>query len=97
MKLPEEFSGTFLPELIEENVQVAMMGYKDQLPVIHTLNTNKKAIRDTKNNDRVGIKLCTPTMEAAWVPLLVVSTKVLIMGSKSGNNKRKRVQRKDIT
>ncbi|MFP7296130.1 isoprenyl transferase [Neobacillus niacini] len=50
MKLPEEFLGTFLPELIEENVQVTMMGYKDQLPV-HTLNAIERAIQDTKNND----------------------------------------------
>ena len=26
MKLPEEFLGTFLPELIEENVRVEMIG-----------------------------------------------------------------------
>lgn len=50
MKLPEEFLGTFLPELIEENVQVTMMGYKDQLPV-HTLNAIERAIEETKNND----------------------------------------------
>lgn len=50
MKLPEEFLGSFLPELIEENVQVRMIGYKDQLP-IHTLNAIEKAIDDTKNND----------------------------------------------
>lgn len=49
MKLPDEFLGTFLPELIEENVQVKMMGYKDQLPV-HTLNAIEKAIEETKNN-----------------------------------------------
>ncbi len=28
MKLPEEFLGTFLPELIEENVQVRVIGAK---------------------------------------------------------------------
>jgi undecaprenyl diphosphate synthase len=50
MKLPEEFLGTFLPELIEENVQVKMIGYKDQLPV-HTRNAIEKAIEETKNND----------------------------------------------
>jgi undecaprenyl diphosphate synthase len=50
MKLPEEFLGTFLPELIEENVQVTMMGYKEQLP-LHTLNAIEKAIKETKNND----------------------------------------------
>ncbi|WP_066068635.1 isoprenyl transferase [Neobacillus soli] len=50
MKLPDEFLGTFLPELIEENVQVKMMGYKSQLPV-HTLSAIEKAIEETKNND----------------------------------------------
>ena len=50
MKLPEEFLGTFLPELIVENVQVKMMGYQDQLP-LHTLHAIEKAIDDTKNND----------------------------------------------
>lgn len=49
MKLPEEFLGTFLPELIEENVRVKMMGYKDKLPA-HTLNAVEKAMDDTKNN-----------------------------------------------
>ncbi|MEW9050698.1 MAG: isoprenyl transferase [Neobacillus sp.] len=50
MKLPEEFLGSFLPELIEENVQVKMMGYKNQLPV-HTLKAIEKAMKDTENND----------------------------------------------
>ncbi|AIM17700.1 MULTISPECIES: isoprenyl transferase [Neobacillus] len=49
MKLPEEFLDTFLPELVENNVQVKMMGYKDQLPV-HTLNAIEKAINETKDN-----------------------------------------------
>jgi undecaprenyl diphosphate synthase len=50
MKLPDEFLGTFLPELIKENVQVKMMGYKNQLPV-HTLRAIENAIEETKNND----------------------------------------------
>lgn len=50
MKLPEEFLGTFLPELIEENVKVTLMGYKEQLPV-HTLNAIEKAMESTKKND----------------------------------------------
>ncbi len=50
MKLPEEFLGTFLPELIEENVQVRMMGYEEALPS-HTANAVKKAIHKTKEND----------------------------------------------
>ncbi|MFJ7729023.1 isoprenyl transferase [Neobacillus sp. NPDC097160] len=49
MKLPEEFLGTFLPELVKNNVQVKMMGYKDQLPV-HTLRAIEKAMEETKNN-----------------------------------------------
>ncbi|MDP4162670.1 MAG: isoprenyl transferase [Bacillota bacterium] len=50
MKLPEEFLGSFLPELIEENVQVKMIGYKEQLP-LHTMNAIGRAMEDTKNND----------------------------------------------
>ncbi|WP_458413871.1 isoprenyl transferase [Schinkia sp. CFF1] len=50
MKLPEEFLGSFLPELVEENVQVRIMGNKDQLPA-HTLRAINKAINDTKDND----------------------------------------------
>lgn len=50
MKLPEEFLGTFLPELIEENVRVEMMGYKENLPS-HTLNAIEKAMKQTKDND----------------------------------------------
>lgn len=49
MKLPEEFLGTFLPELIDENVQVRIMGDKSALPK-HTLNAVEKAVEETKNN-----------------------------------------------
>lgn len=49
MKLPEEFLGTFLPELIEENVRVEMIGYMDELPE-HTKRAVGKAMEDTKNN-----------------------------------------------
>ncbi|GLB59315.1 isoprenyl transferase [Cytobacillus sp. NCCP-133] len=49
MKLPEEFLGTFLPELVEENVQVRMIGYMDHLPA-HTRNAVAKAMVDTKDN-----------------------------------------------
>lgn len=50
MKLPEEFLGTFLPELISENVRVQMIGDFSALPV-HTKAAVKKAIEDTKEND----------------------------------------------
>ncbi|MFE8699109.1 isoprenyl transferase [Cytobacillus sp. FJAT-54145] len=50
MKLPEEFLGSFLPELVEENVQVKMMGYRENLPS-HTLNALEKAIHDTRDNN----------------------------------------------
>lgn len=49
LRLPEEFMGTFLPELIEENVQVRIMGNKDAIPA-HTLNAVEKAVIETKNN-----------------------------------------------
>jgi undecaprenyl diphosphate synthase len=49
LKLPEEFLGSFLPELIEENVRVTMMGYKENLPS-HTLRSIEKAMNDTKDN-----------------------------------------------
>ncbi len=46
MKLPVEFFDTFVPELIEENVRVNVMGYRDNLPP-HTLRSVEKAIADT--------------------------------------------------
>jgi undecaprenyl diphosphate synthase len=49
MKLPEEFLGTYLPELIEENVRVTMMGYRDNLPA-HTQRAVGKAMEDTQDN-----------------------------------------------
>ncbi|MDQ0156782.1 isoprenyl transferase [Robertmurraya andreesenii] len=50
MKLPEEFLGTFLPELVEENVRVEMIGYKESLPSA-TLRAIEKAMRETKDNN----------------------------------------------
>ncbi|WP_100330942.1 isoprenyl transferase [Bacillus xiapuensis] len=50
MKLPEEFLGTFLPELIEENVRVEMMGDREQIPA-HTLYAVEKAMKETAGND----------------------------------------------
>jgi len=49
MRLPEEFLTTFLPELVEENVRVEMMGYHENLPK-HTLKAIHKAKEATKNN-----------------------------------------------
>jgi len=49
MKLPEEFLSNYLPELIEKNVKVQMMGDKDRLP-LHTISAVEKAIESTKNN-----------------------------------------------
>jgi undecaprenyl diphosphate synthase len=50
MKLPQEFLGTFLPELVEENVKVQMIGNQQQLPS-YTVDAIKKAINDTKQNN----------------------------------------------
>ncbi|WP_276323767.1 isoprenyl transferase [Planococcus halocryophilus] len=49
MRLPEEFLTTFLPELVEENVRVEMMGYHENLPT-HTLKAINKAKEATKHN-----------------------------------------------
>ncbi|OPA77628.1 isoprenyl transferase [Paenibacillus selenitireducens] len=49
MKLPEEFLSIELAELIEKNVQVRMMGHKEDLPR-HTLKAIEEAERQTKNN-----------------------------------------------
>ncbi|MBP3038378.1 isoprenyl transferase [Bacillaceae bacterium Marseille-Q3522] len=49
MQLPKEFLGTFLPELVAENVKVHMIGYKNKLPA-HTLKAVEQAIHDTRNN-----------------------------------------------
>lgn len=49
MRLPEEFLGTYLPELIERNVQVQIMGDFDSLPE-HTQRAVQKAIDSTKEN-----------------------------------------------
>ncbi|MCY8694581.1 isoprenyl transferase [Bacillus inaquosorum] len=50
MKLPEEFLNTYLPELVEENVQVRIIGDETALPV-HTLRAIEKAVEDTAQND----------------------------------------------
>ncbi|MGP7817474.1 isoprenyl transferase [Niallia sp. 01092] len=49
MSLPEQFLGTFLPELIEKNVRVTSIGYTEQLPQ-HTLKALENAVEKTKNN-----------------------------------------------
>lgn len=49
MRLPEEFLGTYLPELIEQNVQVQMMGEDYTLPP-HTKAAVERAIEATKHN-----------------------------------------------
>lgn len=49
MKLPVDFFGTFVPELIKENVQVRVMGGIDALPQA-TQKAVHDAIADTKTN-----------------------------------------------
>ncbi|MCY9580616.1 isoprenyl transferase [Paenibacillus alvei] len=49
MKLPQEFLAIELDELIEKNVQVRMMGYRDRLPE-HTKQALEEAIEKTKHN-----------------------------------------------
>ncbi|WP_278620984.1 polyprenyl diphosphate synthase, partial [Weissella koreensis] len=49
MKLPTRFFDTFVPELIQNNVKVQVMGYIDQLPT-ETQKAVQQAIDQTKNN-----------------------------------------------
>lgn len=49
MKLPQQFLSIELDDLIANNVQVRMMGYRDQLPP-HTLSALEEAIEKTKDN-----------------------------------------------
>ncbi|MBO0603063.1 isoprenyl transferase [Sporosarcina sp. E16_3] len=50
MKLPGEFLSTYLPELIEQNVKVEMIGNFEMLPD-HTKKAISKAMDETKHND----------------------------------------------
>lgn len=50
MKLPGEFLTTYLPELIEQNVKVEMIGNTDGLPV-HTKEAISRAMQETAKND----------------------------------------------
>ncbi|MCA0983296.1 isoprenyl transferase [Halobacillus yeomjeoni] len=50
MKLPVDFLNTYLPELIEKNVQVRTIGDFDVLPP-HTQKAVDEAIERTKHND----------------------------------------------
>ncbi|MYL28367.1 isoprenyl transferase [Halobacillus halophilus] len=50
MKLPVDFLNTYLPELIEKNVQVRTIGDFDVLPP-HTKKAVQEAIERTKDND----------------------------------------------
>ncbi|MFC4598975.1 isoprenyl transferase [Cohnella hongkongensis] len=49
MKLPQEFLSIELEELIDNNVQVRMMGHREQLPP-HTVEAVEEAVRQTANN-----------------------------------------------
>jgi len=50
MKLPNDFLHTYLPELIEENVKVEMIGHSDRLPA-HTKRAIEEAMEKTAHND----------------------------------------------
>ncbi|SEN57549.1 undecaprenyl diphosphate synthase [Amphibacillus marinus] len=56
MKLPKEFLNIYLPELIEENVQVKMIGHRAQLPA-HTQAAVEQAIEQTKHNNGLILNL----------------------------------------
>ncbi|MGN1386995.1 MAG: isoprenyl transferase [Bacillus sp. (in: firmicutes)] len=56
MKAPIEFLDTFLPELIDENVKVNIMGETEALPP-YTRRAVEKAMKDTEHNDGLLLNL----------------------------------------
>ncbi len=50
MKLPQEFLNSFLPDLMEENIRVEMMGDETQIPS-YTLKAVQRAMEETSGND----------------------------------------------
>ncbi|WP_050614808.1 isoprenyl transferase [Bacillus testis] len=56
MKLPVEFLDKFLPELIEKNVRVNIMGELEKLPK-HTRNAVESAMNETKENTGLVLNL----------------------------------------
>lgn len=50
MKLPGKFLTAYLPELIEENIRVEMIGHFEALPE-HTQHAIEKAMKATEQND----------------------------------------------
>lgn len=54
MKLPGDFLGTFLPELIEENVKVTTIGNLGDLPK-HTIKAVTKAVEETAHNTGLNL------------------------------------------
>lgn len=56
MKLPQEFLSLELGELIENNVQVKMMGNRDLLPD-HTVAAVEEAVRQTQHNTGLILNL----------------------------------------
>lgn len=90
MSLPDEFLGTFLPDLIEENVQVKMMGYKNQLPV-HTLRAIEKAIEDTKNNNGLVLNFALNYGSRAEI---LDGVKQVLIDNKSGKLKESEIDEK---
>ncbi|KRO00949.1 undecaprenyl pyrophosphate synthase [Companilactobacillus kimchiensis] len=49
MRLPVDFFGTFMPDLIKENIKVEVTGFTDKLPD-RTRKVVLKAVEDTKDN-----------------------------------------------
>ena len=49
MRLPEQFITSFLPELMERNIKIEMIGVMESLPE-YTQRALKRAMNETKNN-----------------------------------------------
>ncbi|MGY3765349.1 isoprenyl transferase [Vagococcus vulneris] len=81
MKLPVDFFDEFVPELIQENVQVKVMGFTEYLPE-HTKIAVENAIEQTKSN--TGMILNFALNYGSRAEMLTAINRIIV-DSKEGN------------
>lgn len=81
MKLPAEFLEIYLPELIEQNVKVQVIGEKNKIPR-HTLRVVEKAIEDTKFNDGLLLNFALNYGSRSEI---IMAIKNIVQDVKNGN------------
>lgn len=88
MQLPVDFFDTFVPELMEQNVKVQVIGFTDQLPK-HTRNAVEKAVSDTEKNTGMVLNFA---LNYGGRSELIEASKILAQKVKAGE-----IEVEDIT